>query len=184
MLLAASLAFCFLFAYLCTLVGLAPIVGAFAAGLVLEDRHLVDISAKERKSLSQQIEPLTSFLLPVFFVLIGMKVDVSSFASPAVLGFAGVLVVAAVLGKLACALVVPRPLDGLAVGLGMIPRGEVGFIFASIGTTLYLHGQAIVPPTVFAAAILAVILTTLAAPPLLSARLRATQSGNGRPPSE
>ena len=183
MLLAASLAFCFLFAYLCTLVGLAPIVGAFAAGLVLEDRHLVDISAKERKSLSQQIEPLTSFLLPVFFVLIGMKVDVSSFASPAVLGFAGVLVVAAVLGKLACALVVPRPLDGLAVGLGMIPRGEVGFIFASIGTTLYLHGQAIVPPTVFAAAVLAVILTTLAAPPLLSARLRATQSGNGRPPS-
>ena len=180
MLLAASLVFCFLFAYLCTLVGLAPIVGAFAAGLVMEDRHLVDISAKESRSLHQQIEPLTSFLLPVFFVLIGMKVDVSSFASPAVLGFAGVLTVAAVLGKLACALVVRRPLDGLAVGLGMIPRGEVGFIFASIGTTLYLEEQAIVPPTVFAAAVRAVILTTLAAPPLLSARLRAKQAEKER----
>ena len=131
-----------------------------------------------------RLEALRSFLLRVFFVLTGMKVDGSSFSSFDVLGFAGVLVVADVHATLACALVVPRPLAGLAVGLGMIPRGEVGFIFASIGTTLYLHGQAIVPPTVFAAAILAVILTTLPAPPLLSARLRATQSGNGRPPSE
>jgi Kef-type K+ transport system membrane component KefB len=172
LLLASGLAFCFLFAYLCTLVGLAPIIGAFAAGLILEERHLEDLSARERKTLVQQIEPLTSFLLPVFFVLIGTRVDVRAFASASVLGFAAALSVAAVVGKLACAAAVRRPVDAWTVGLGMVPRGEVGFIFASIGTTLYLDGEAIVTPSVFAAAVLVVIASTLAAPPLLSARLR------------
>jgi hypothetical protein len=54
----------------------------------------------------------------------------------------------------------------------MVPRGEVGFIFASIGTTLVLDGTPVVPPTVFAASVLVVILTTVAAPPLLAARMR------------
>jgi Kef-type K+ transport system membrane component KefB len=181
LLLAFSLAFCLLFAFLCTLVGLAPIVGAFTAGLILEERHLSDLTTKERRTLAQQIEPLTSFFLPIFFVLIGMKVDVSGFADPSVLTFAAVLTLAAVLGKMACSLVVRRPLDGLTIALGMIPRGEVGFIFASIGTTLRLGGEVIVPPTTFAAAVLVVILTTLAAPPLLTARLRRT--GCARAPS-
>lgn len=171
-LLAVGLSFCFLFAYLCTLVGLAPIVGAFTAGLILEDRHLAGISAKERRSLVEQIEPLTAFLLPVFFVLIGMKVEVAAFASVSVLAFAAVLALAAMAGKIACAVAVAPPIDRWAVGLGMVPRGEVGFIFASIGTTLVLGDEPVVPPDVFAAAVLVVILSTVAAPPLLAARMR------------
>jgi Kef-type K+ transport system membrane component KefB len=111
-----------------------------------------------------------------------MQVDLASFADATVLLFAGSLALAAVLGKLACAVAVPRPLDRLAVGWGMVPRGEVGFIFAGIGTTLYLHGRQIVPPTVFAAAVLVVILTTLAAPPLLAARIRRRASATPESP--
>jgi Kef-type K+ transport system membrane component KefB len=176
-LLAASLAFCFFYAYLGTLAGLAPIVGAFAAGLVLEDRHFRDLAEREGTSLEQALQPLTSFLLPVFFVLVGMKVEVASFADARVLAFSGVLLAAAVAGKLACAAVVRPPVDRWVVGLGMVPRGEVGFIFAGIGTTLVLGDAPIVSPVVFASAVLVVILTTLAAPPLLAARLRKTAAG-------
>jgi Kef-type K+ transport system membrane component KefB len=183
LLLASGLAFCFLFAYLCTLVGLAPIVGAFAAGLIIEDRHLEVLSTREMKTLVQQIEGLTSFLLPVFFVLIGTRVDVRAFADGSVLAFAAALCVAATIGKLACAAVVRPHVDRWTVGLGMLPRGEVGFIFASIGTTLHLHGRPIVTPSIFAAAVLVVIATTLAAPPLLGARLKraACALPGGRP---
>jgi Kef-type K+ transport system membrane component KefB len=171
-LLAMSLAFCFLFAYAGTVAGLAPIVGAFAAGLVLEERHFQGLASKEAVSLEQTLKPLTSLLLPVFFVLIGMKVDARSFADPRLLAFAGVLLLAALAGKLACALVVRAPVDRWAVGLGMVPRGEVGFIFAGIGTTLSLGSQPLVPPLVFAASVLVVIVTTLLVPPLLTARFR------------
>jgi Kef-type K+ transport system membrane component KefB len=171
-LLGFGLAFCFSFSWLSSLAGLAPIVGAFTAGLILEDAHLEVLSKREARSLEQLLQPLTSFLLPVFFVLIGLKVDLTSFADPSVLTFAAVLTLAAIAGKVACALVVRGELDGFAVGLGMVPRGEVGFIFAGIGTTLALGGRPVVTSVVFAAVVLTVVLTTLAAPPLLARRLR------------
>jgi Kef-type K+ transport system membrane component KefB len=106
----------------------------------------------------------------VFFVLIGMKVEVHRFADVRVLGFAGLLFLAAVVGKTVCALGVRGRADPWIIGLGMVPRGEVGLIFASIGTTLVLHGRPVVPPVVFSATVLVVMVTTLAVPPLLTRR--------------
>jgi Kef-type K+ transport system membrane component KefB len=90
------------------------------------------------------------------------------------------LTVAAVLGKQACALAVATPkVDRLAVGLGMIPRGEVGLIFANIGLTLSLAGKPILGPGEFAAIVAMVLLTTLVTPPLL--RWRMGRQGGGAP---
>ena len=83
------------------------------------------------------------------------------------------LTTAAVIGKQACALGVLEPrTDRLAVGLGMIPRGEVGLIFANIGLALTIHGEPVVGGAVFSAVVVMVALTTLITPPLLVARLR------------
>jgi Kef-type K+ transport system membrane component KefB len=175
MLLSFALAFCFFLSFMAGKAGLAPIVGAFAAGLVLEDVHYEDLRARDaqRRSLHGLLEPLAGFLVPVFFVLMGMGVDLSVFARPGVLGFAAALTLAAMLGKQVCSLGALGPgVDRLAVGLGMIPRGEVGLIFASIGRTLTLNGERVVNDTVYAAVVVMVALTTLLTPPLLVWRLR------------
>jgi len=102
-----------------------------------------------------------------------MGVDVTAFTRKGVLEFAGLLTLAAVLGKQVCALGVrEKGADRLAVGLGMIPRGEVGLIFASIGRTLTIDGERVVDATVYAAVVVMVALTTLLTPPLLVWRLR------------
>jgi Kef-type K+ transport system membrane component KefB len=175
LLLSLALAFCFGLAYLAGLAGLAPIVGAFAAGLVLDEVHYRDLRARDKRNrdIPALLEPLTTFLVPVFFVLMGMRVDLSVFGAREVLGFAGVLTVAAVLGKQICGFgVMEKNTDRLAVGLGMIPRGEVGLIFASIGSTLTIAGERVVNASVFSAVVVMVALTTLVTPPLLVWRLR------------
>ncbi len=174
-LLSLALGLCFLFAWLAALMGLAPIVGAFAGGLVLEDAHYVELRARDaaHRDVRELLQPLATFLVPVFFVVLGLRVDLAALADPRVLGFAGALTVAAVLGKQACSLGVLAPgVDRAAVGLGMIPRGEVGLIFASIGATLTVGGQRVVDDAVYASVVLMVALTTLLTPPLLVARLR------------
>jgi len=173
LLLSLALAFCFLMAYLAGLAGLAPIVGAFAAGLVLEPAHYEDLVARDarRRDVRELLEPLASFLVPVFFVLMGMRVDLWAFARREVLGFALVLTLAAIAGKQLCSLgVLEKGLDRIAVGLGMIPRGEVGLIFASIGAALTLRREPVVNGAVYSAVVLMVALTTLLTPPLLMAR--------------
>jgi Kef-type K+ transport system membrane component KefB len=173
-LLALALAFCFALAALAGLVGLAPIVGAFAAGLVLEKTHTAELVERDvrRREVAELMEPLTTFLTPVFFVLMGLHVDLRAFGAPGVAAFAGVLTLAAIAGKQACALgVFERGADRLAIGLGMIPRGEVGLIFAGIGATLEFHGERVVDGAVYSAVIIMVTLTTLVTPPLLAARL-------------
>ena len=175
MLLPLALAFCFALAFLAGKAGLAPIVGAFAAGLILDEVHYRDLRGRDerRRDVQQLLEPIASFLVPVFFVLMGMRVDLSAFGRVEVLAFAAVLTLAAVAGKQACALgVFERGADRWVVGLGMIPRGEVGLIFAGIGSTLTLAGARVVNDAVFAAVIVMVALTTLLAPPLLAWRLR------------
>jgi Kef-type K+ transport system membrane component KefB len=162
-----SLSFCFLLAYLAALAGLAPIVGAFAAGLVLEDIHFKDHVQRGERPLHETLEPLIALFVPVFFVRMGMLVDVSSFARADVLGFALVLTAAAILGKLVCGFVVPRGVPGVLVGLGMMPRGEVGLIFAGIGAQLMVAGQPVVDAGTYAAAVFMVVATTLATPPAL-----------------
>jgi Kef-type K+ transport system membrane component KefB len=167
-----GLAFCFFTAWLASLAGLAPIVGAFAAGLVLDRVHYYDLSLREDATLEKLLNPLTSFLVPVFFVLMGLKVELKSLFQEGTLYFALLLTLVAVLGKQCCSLgVLEKGTNRLAVGIGMIPRGEVGLICASYGSTLVLNGQPVVSPTVYSAVVLMIVLTTLVTPPLLKLAL-------------
>jgi Kef-type K+ transport system membrane component KefB len=164
-LLALGLALCFLMSWLANVVGLAPIVGAFAAGLVLEDVHYRSFVDRGEHPLEDLIHPISGFLAPVFFVLMGLRTDLRSFAAPGVLGLAAALTLVAVLGKQACSLGVwGRGVDRLTVGLGMIPRGEVGLIFANIGVGLTVGGQPIIDRGTFSAVVVMVIVTTLVTP--------------------
>ncbi len=174
-LLSVALVFCFGLAFLAGKAGLAPIVGAFAAGLVLDEVHYQELRARrgETRSMHELLQPIATFLVPVFFVLMGIRVDLGAFAEPGVLGFAAALTLVAALGKQACSLgVLEKGCDRLAVGLGMIPRGEVGLIFAGIGATLTIAGERVVDGAVFSALVVMVALTTLMTPPLLVWRLR------------
>lgn len=175
-LLAFGLALCFGFAWAAGFVGLAPIVGAFAAGLILEEAHYERFIRQGERSLEDLIHPLSAFLVPVFFVFMGLHTDLRTFTDPKVLALAAVLTVAAIAGKLICGLgVLQKGVDRLTVGLGMIPRGEVGLIFANQGLLLHLNGQPIVTPAIFSAAVVMVILTTLFTPPVLAWRIRKVQ---------
>ena len=172
-LLVLSISFCFWLSWLATKVDLATIVGAFAAGLVLEDAHFELFKERGEHDLRELLEPVTTFLVPIFFVLMGMKVDLKVFAHPQLLGFAAALTLAAIVGKQICSLAVAeRGLNRLAIGLGMIPRGEVGLIIAGIGATLMLPNAAgvaepVIGPATFGAVVIMVIITTLVTPPLL-----------------
>ncbi len=167
-LLATALIFCFGLAYLAAHVGLAPIVGAYAAGLILDDAHFRDFANRGEQQLERLVHPISSFLVPVFFVLMGMRVDLTAFANRQVLGLAALLTVAAIVGKQACALgALDRALDRLSIGMGMTPRGEVGLIFANIGLSLSVAGQPIVDDGIFSAIVMMVIVTTMSTPPAL-----------------
>jgi Na+:H+ antiporter len=167
-LLATALVFCFGLSYLAAAIGLAAIVGAYATGLILEDVHYRDFTERGEHGLEELLQPIGAFLVPVFFVLMGMRVDLSAFGRVDVLGFAALLTLAAVIGKQACALgALGRNLDRLSIGLGMIPRGEVGLIFASIGLGLTVRGEAIVDQPIYSAVVIMVIVTTMATPPAL-----------------
>jgi Na+:H+ antiporter len=167
-LLATGLAFCFLLAWLANSIGLAPIVGAFAAGLILEDVHYKEFTERGEHGLSHLMEPLASFLVPIFFVIMGVRTDLRSFGEPGVLGLAAALIAAAVLGKQLCAFgAIGKGLDRLSIGIGMIPRGEVGLIFANMGLTLTVAGERIIDQNVFSAVVVMVLVTTLVTPPAL-----------------
>ena len=98
----------------------------------------------------------------------GMRTDLRSFLQPGVLGLAAALTIAAIIGKQACALgVIGRGIDRLSVGFGMIPRGEVGLVFANIGLTLSVGGTRIVDQSSYAAVVVMVIVTTVATVPAL-----------------
>jgi Kef-type K+ transport system membrane component KefB len=167
-LLATALVILFLLSYLASAIGLAPIVGAYAAGLILEEVHWREFQHRGEQRLEDLVQPIAAFLVPVFFVLMGMRVDLKTFGNPEILLLALLLTVAAIIGKQACALGIwQRGVDRLSVGLGMIPRGEVGLIFASIGLGLTLHGEHIVDEAVYSAVVIMVIVTTLVTPPAL-----------------
>ena len=169
LLLVTALVICFGFAYAANLVGLAPIIGAFAAGLILERAHYEDLETREDHELEHVVAPLASVLVPVFFVEMGIQVDLQSFSNPDVWLLAGAITLVAIIGKQVCALgVLEKGLNRIAVGVGMIPRGEVGLIFANEGARLRTdEGHQVVEPGTFSAVVVMVMLTTLLAPPLL-----------------
>ncbi len=179
-LLGVSLAFAFLLAWAAGAAGLAPIVGAFAAGLVLEGAMFEPFArtsgsgahASEAHELEELVRPIGQLLAPVFFVVMGFRVDVAAFGDASVLGLAAALTVAAILGKQACMLGTGPGVRRFAVGVGMIPRGEVGLIFANIGLGLKIKGESVIDPSTFTAVVLMVIVTTLVTPPVLAWSLR------------
>jgi Kef-type K+ transport system membrane component KefB len=161
-LLVAALVFVFALSYVGVVIQLEAILGAFVAGLILAETEKAD-------ELKAQVAPIADMLVPVFFVVVGARTDVSVL-NPFVasnregLLLAAFLVGVAGLGKLVTGLtVVHRPdLNGLAIGVGMIPRGEVGLVFVAYGNT-----SGVLSPALQAALIVMVILTTFMAPPLL-----------------
>jgi Kef-type K+ transport system membrane component KefB len=150
----STLVFCFGLAYLANVSGLAPIVGAFAV-------HFHGF--REEVQVEQLIKPVSTFLVPIFFVMMGLQVRLETFANLPILGLAAGLTLAAIVGKQICGLgVLDRSVDRLSIGVGMIPRGEVGLIFASIGKALKVIDDAI-----FSAIVIMIIITTLITPPIM-----------------
>jgi len=170
-LLTLALSFCLLLAWAAAKVELAPIVGAFAAGLILDEVHYRPRGGRTERDLQDLLQPVSTVLVPIFFVLMGLKVDLRLFTRLDILGFAALLTIAAIAGKQVCGLaVLERGVNRLAVGLGMIPRGEVGLIFAGIGATLMLPtptgaNEPVVNAATFGAVVIMVIITTLVTPP-------------------
>jgi Kef-type K+ transport system membrane component KefB len=150
----------FVMAWLANMVQLAPIVGAFAAGLVLNESQFA--AYKEDLSVQDWIRPLESVFSPIFFVLMGMQVNLEAFMRPQALMLGAALLLAATVGKLIAGIAAGRSADRLSVGVGMVPRGEVGLIFASVG-----RGLGVVGDVAFSAIVMMVIVTTLIAPPAL-----------------
>jgi len=188
------IAFCLIFAWLAHLLGLAPIVGAFAAGLVLDAVQFRDFAEPElvadirravadgdpetarqvRQTLAHHeshnlqalIEPVGHFLVPLFFVYTGLQVKLDELFNPAILATTLGITIAAIAGKLLSGLAA-GPVNKWVVGWGMVPRGEVGLIFAVTGKAL-----GVVSDGVFAVIVAVVILTTLLTPPVLTAVIR------------
>ncbi len=161
-LLIASLIFAFVLAYIGAVIQLEAILGAFAAGLVLAE-------TEKHKEIEEQILPIADMLVPIFFVVVGAKTDVSVLnpfdpANREGLIMAAFLVVVAIVGKVVTGLAVfgQPDINRWAIGVGMIPRGEVGLVFAGVGSA-----TGILPKSLEAAIIVMVILTTFVAPPLL-----------------
>jgi Kef-type K+ transport system membrane component KefB/predicted amino acid-binding ACT domain protein len=166
-LVAVALAFTLALAVLADAAKLAPIVGAFVAGLILGRCRPAD-------RIRREMAPVGHLLIPVFFLQIGIDADVAEFIHTNVLRLAAVLLAVAVVGKLASAAGLwGSPGDKTLVGIGMIPRGEVGLVFATVGLSTGVFGQ-----DVYAALLLVVLATTLLTPPLLRRRLRRVRAAH------
>lgn len=157
-----ALIFAFIMAFLGNAIHLEAILGAFAAGLVLDE-------TETRKELDEQILPIADVFVPIFFVSVGARVDLSVLNPSSAdnrqgLIIAAFLIVVAIIGKVITGWAVfgKEKVNRLAIGIGMIPRGEVGLVFAGIGAA-----SGVLDKPLQAAIIIMVILTTFIAPPLL-----------------
>ena len=153
-----SIIFCLGLSLASVYIGMAAIIGAFLAGLALADHN-------EQFRLRENARPLMEFLAPFFFVLLGAQVDLRSIYQPGLLGMAALVCALAIAGKLlGCGLgaLSLGKADALRVGVGMVPRGEVGLIVAGVGLTLHTISDA-----VYAVVLVMCIVTTVVAPPVL-----------------
>src|SRR5262245_43611452 len=158
-LVALALAFTLAFAELADLAKLAPIVGAYVAGLALNRTDQAD-------RIRRELTPIGHIFIPVFFLQIGVDADIAAFGRAEVLRDAAILLAVAVVGKLLSPIgAIGAPGDKPLIGLGMLPRGEVGLIFATIGLQNGVLGD-----DLYAALLLVVLVTTLATPKLLQMR--------------
>lgn len=161
-----AFSFCLLMSFLAAKVGLAPIVGAFSAGLILS---ITD----SKEHIEAQIKPVVDIFVPVFFVLMGSHVDIRIFnpfisSNLIILQLSGSLLIAAIIGKVMSGYgVLKKGVNRLLIGVGMIPRGEVGLIFAGMGLT-----SGIISKSIYSAAVIVIITTTFLTPFILKAMLK------------
>jgi len=164
--LALALALCLGLAFASTRFGLAAIIGAFLAGMVASE-------IPQRDELEHQTQPLLAMMTPFFFVLTGAKVELAQLASAdALIALAiitGIALVSKLAGGFLGALALGRR-GALIVGVGMMPRGEVGVVIASLG----LAAQVFSPRT-YALIVAMSLLTSIVTPPLLASLLRPTR---------
>ncbi|WP_205881850.1 cation:proton antiporter [Leeia aquatica] len=188
------ISFCLGFAWLSAAAGLAPIVGAFAAGLILDASYLSRFEAEMIRhevhkvvlnhgaALEQEVdhilnqhaehrpmrlmEPIGYLLTPIFFVVTGMQVKLDVFSQPHTLLLTALILLVAIVGKL-CAGLAAGKSDRWLVGWGMVPRGEVGLIFAQMGKSIGALNDEL-----YSVIVLVVVLSTLVTPPLLAWRLK------------
>ena len=162
-----ALAFAFLLAWLAAKAGSATIIGAFAAGLILHP-------TPQRAQIERATTTLGHFFVPIFFAAVGASVDVRKFADTGMLAAGAALTLVGILGKVAAGYA-PWWFSGrkLLIGVAMVPRGEVGLIFAQMGL---LSGA--LTPVLFSALTLMVMVTTFLTPPVLAKLVRADQRGD------
>jgi Kef-type K+ transport system membrane component KefB len=149
-----------LLAWLADQVGLATIIGAFAAGVIIKEDYFPE--GGQGRTVGSIMAPIQALFAPIFFVLIGLQVDITAFANLQVILMSLVLVGIVILSKLASALPLKPGDNRLAVAAGMLPRGEVSLIFASLGKSLGLLND-----NLFTVIVIVMLLTTLITPPLL-----------------
>ncbi len=171
-----AISICFFCAFLADKAGLATIIGAFAAGLILEGLVFKFESEENplglfevKHKIREYIHPLAVFFVPVFFVITGMHVKLSVFQDLNILSTALIITVLAIIGKLISgwAFTSKNKLDRFLIGSGMIPRGEVGLIFAALAKDLEIIGDKL-----YVISVIMIILTTLIGPALMAMRLK------------
>lgn len=190
-----ALTICLIFAYAAHVVGLAPIVGAFTAGLVLDEVFFTSFDGPSviskvssvlggkddpvnqkveevlqehaEKHLEEIVEPIGQFLVPVFFIIVGLDVRLDVLLDTNILITALIVTIVAIFGKIAAGFFAGKNVQKMLIGWGMVPRGEVGLIFATVGKNL-----GVVNDELFSVIVAVVIMTTLITPPVLSSLIR------------
>lgn len=166
------LTFCFLMAWISGAIGLNSVIGAFFAGLVLENtafyqfnpqKYALNHSNSSKHGIAKLIAPYGYFLTPIFFIYIGMQVDISSCFKLSTLLLAGGLSIVAIASKAVCGIFLPRTINRWIVGFGMVSRGEIGLIFAATGLKLNIINH-----DLFTVILLMVVVTSFIPPIVLN----------------
>jgi len=156
------------FAGLASLIHLSPVVGAFAAGLLMHESHFQswgDVNQKKH-SIRELFAPLEVIIVPVFFILMGMEVKLETLFDWQIVYITSGLIAAAIIGKWLSGIGAPRKVNRLVVAFGMMPRGEVGLAFAFIGKSM-----GVLNASMFSVIVIMIVVTTLMTPLLLRAAI-------------
>lgn len=172
MMIITALTLCFIGSYLANQVGLATIVGAFAVGLVLEELHFKPF--EDETTIEEYIRPISYFFVPIFFVITGAMVDLNVFMDPTIVSAALFVTIIAIIGKLVSgwSFFSSNKINRAIIGAGMVPRGEVGLIFATVGKSI-----GVVDDKLYAITVTMVILTTIISPPILDFLIKKGKNG-------
>ncbi len=170
--LALAIIVCLAMSALAEYIGLAAIIGAFLAGMLFADHAW-------EWELEEKIDSISTFILPLFFLNVGMQVNLGSLADATVIGLVAVVIVLALISKyIGCGIgskIGDKSLDRSScsiIGVGMMPRGEVGIIIASIGLGIVVEGQRAMSEDLYAVVVLMSVITTIIAPPILAKMFR------------